>query len=186
MKEEARISSILPTKSRCRGGSCRCHAHPVYRVKYSRMAGKSLSARISLQRFSEKSLQSSYLISFVNCSSQRRGHGARQVFRLGSLSPAFPFPVALCGARLASLTAAGPLPLLTGFPFQAGQPGYHCRAYCRRGRQACQCRAGWPESQGRRPCAMGGLQSGWQPSKLQNTPPVHADAPTLFSFSQSR
>ena len=100
MKEEARISSILPAKSRCRGGSGRTSArHKCW------------------------------------------GRGARQVFRLGSLSPAFPFPVALYGARFMSLTAAGPLPHFTGFPFQAGQPGYHCRAYCRRGRQTCQCGA---------------------------------------------
>lgn len=39
-----------------------------------------------------------------------------QVFRLDSSAPAFPFPVACEGGECENLTAAGPLPNLTGFP----------------------------------------------------------------------
>ena len=46
------------------------------------------------------------------------GHGPRQVFRLGPRLPAFPLPVAHEGSWYAGLTAAGPLPDLTGFPMK--------------------------------------------------------------------
>ena len=46
----------------------------------------------------------------------------KQVFRLVTLLPAF--PAVASGARgeqVLRLTAAGPLPILTGFPFDAGR-----------------------------------------------------------------
>lgn len=53
-------------------------------------------------------------------------------------------------SKVKNLTAAGPLPFFTGFPFQAGLPGYQCRQHSRRGLAACQwlrllSTQGWPD-----------------------------------------
>ena len=53
-------------------------------------------------------------------------------------------------SKVKNLTAAGPLPFFTGFPFQAGLPGYQCRQHSRRGPAACQwlrllSTQGWPD-----------------------------------------
>lgn len=66
------------------------------------------------------------------------GHGPRQVFRLGPRLPAFPLPVAHEGSWSAGLTAAGPLPILTGFPFDAGRFRRPWTRYSRQGAAACQ------------------------------------------------
>ena len=65
-------------------------------------------------------------------------HGPRQVFRLGPRLPAFPLPVAHEGSWSAGLTAAGPLPILTGFPFDAGRFRRPWTRYSRQGTAACQ------------------------------------------------
>lgn len=67
-----------------------------------------------------------------------RGHGPRQVFRLGPRLPAFPLPVAHEGSWSTGLTAAGPLPILTGFPFDAGRFRRPWTRYSRQGAAACQ------------------------------------------------
>ena len=63
----------------------------------------------------------------------------KQVFRLVTLLPAFPATASdTRGEKVLRLTAAGPLPILTGFPFDAGRFRRPWTRYSRQGTAACQ------------------------------------------------
>ena len=63
----------------------------------------------------------------------------KQVFRLVTLLPAFPaIASGTRGEQVLRLTAAGPLPILTGFPFDAGRFRRPWTRYSRQGAAACQ------------------------------------------------